>query len=159
MSPEPLPLKDFHMPAPIGWWPPAPGWWLAFGLILILTYGGYLLYKRLARPNVVKAAKKILQTLKNSDYHNAKKLAELSILLRRVAISLHSRRGIAGLTGESWLAFLNESVQGTPFTEGIGRHLAIAPYQREALPDDQMEALLSLCEQWLVAQKKHYAAF
>ena len=29
-----LPLRDIHLPGPIGWWPPAVGWWLVAALVL-----------------------------------------------------------------------------------------------------------------------------
>lgn len=169
MPAEPLPLKEFHTPDPIGWWPPAPGWWLALAAILLSGYGFYLLYRRFYRPDAVKTARKMLRALKHSDRDNIAKLTELSVLMRRVAISLHprhesarhesARHEVAGLTGEDWLAFLNRSVQGAPFTAGIGRWLALGPYQREPLTDEQMAALVGLCEQWLSAQKKHHASF
>ena len=31
-----LPLRDLHLPDPIGWWPLAPGWWF----VLVLVAGG-----------------------------------------------------------------------------------------------------------------------
>ena len=40
MNPDPLAqLRDIHLPEPIGWWPPAPGWWL-----LALVFLSALIY-------------------------------------------------------------------------------------------------------------------
>ena len=29
-----LPLRDIHLQGSIGWWPPAPGWWLLAAFVL-----------------------------------------------------------------------------------------------------------------------------
>ncbi|MBS1202779.1 MAG: hypothetical protein H6R22_1288, partial [Chromatiaceae bacterium] len=35
IAPDPLAgLRDWHLPDPVSWWPPAPGWWLVAGLAL-----------------------------------------------------------------------------------------------------------------------------
>ncbi len=72
-------------------------------------------------------------------------LAELSTLLRRAAMVRHPRVQVAGLTGEDWLAFLDDDTHA--FSRGLGRSLISAPYARVARVD--LEALLSLCERWL----------
>ncbi|MEO8327154.1 MAG: DUF4381 domain-containing protein, partial [Nitrospirota bacterium] len=28
-------LRDVHLPDPISLWPPAPGWWITFGLVMM----------------------------------------------------------------------------------------------------------------------------
>ncbi|MGH8222486.1 MAG: DUF4381 family protein, partial [Woeseiaceae bacterium] len=32
MDPQQIPLRDLHLPEAVGWWPPAPGWWLLIAL-------------------------------------------------------------------------------------------------------------------------------
>lgn len=151
-----LPLKDIHLPDAIGWWPPAIGWWLsavsATMLIVLLVW----LYKRLTRKTAVKTAKKILAEIKqDKTLDNRKKAAELSILIRRVAISVSPRAQAAGLTGRAWLSYLDSSVKGSPFSEGVGRHLSDAPYRKTQLADAEIPQLISLCEDWLKAQAKN----
>jgi len=38
-------LHDIHMPEAIGWWPPAPGWWLLLGLVFI-SIAALFFYRR-----------------------------------------------------------------------------------------------------------------
>jgi hypothetical protein len=103
----------------------------------------------------VKTAKKQFAELK-ADYANDPQygLRELSVLLRRVAISVSPRAEVASLTGEAWLLFLDGSVKNAPFSQGIGRCLSDAPYRRDALNPAEFAELLQLCEDWLAAQSK-----
>jgi len=150
-----LPLKDIHLPEAIAWWPPAIGWWLAAVLIPLLIALLIVCYKRLTRKTAIKTAKKILADIKqDSSRNNAQKLCELSVLLRRVAISVSPKSDVAGLTGREWLTFLDGSLKGSPFSEGIGACLADAPYQQLAPTDGEISRLISLCEDWLNAQTK-----
>ena len=34
MDPEQIPLRDLHLPEPVGWWPLAWGWWILIALAL-----------------------------------------------------------------------------------------------------------------------------
>lgn len=150
-----LPLKDIHLPEAIGWWPPAIGWWLLAVLIPLLIVVLVTGYKRLSRKTALKTAKKILADIKqDGSKDNARKLCELSMLLRRVAISTSPKAGVAGLTGREWLAFLDSSVKGSPFSEGIGACLTDAPYRQSALTDDEIARLTGLCEGWLKSQTR-----
>jgi len=148
-----LPLKDIHLPEAIGWWPPAIGWWLLAILIPLLIAVLYWFYKRLTRKTAIKTAKKNLATIKeNPALDNNQKLRELSMLVRRVAITVSPRTEAASLTGHQWLEFLDKSLTGAPFSEGCGQLLADAPY-RNTLPTElEISQLISLCENWLKAQ-------
>jgi len=155
MQPTELPLKDIHLPEPIGWWPPAIGWWLLAVFISLLIVFLYWLYKRLTRKTAIKTAKKNLAAIKdNSTLDNDQKLRELSMLIRRVVISVNPRIEVASLTGRQWLAFLDQSVTGAPFSEGSGQLLAEAPYRNTSPSELELAQLISLCEDWLKAQTK-----
>jgi Domain of unknown function (DUF4381) len=155
MESSQLPLRDIHLPEAIGWWPPALGWWLLAILIPLLIVLIIWLYKRITRKTAIKAAKKLLLQIKhNQQCDNSQKLKDLSALVRRVAISTTTRNECAGLTGQRWLEFLDQSVKGTPFTQGIGQLLVNAPYQNLAVSDQETSQLTSLCEDWLNAQTK-----
>jgi hypothetical protein len=56
------------------------------------------------------------------------------------------------LIGQDWLLFLDSSVKGAPFSEGIGQLLANAPYRNISPNDGEISQLLSLCQDWLNAQ-------
>lgn len=152
--PEALPLRDIHLPEAIGNWPPAIGWWLLLILIPLSLYFCWCLYKRLTRHTAVKSAKRLLATIKlDQQTNDLQKLQHLSQLLRRVAISIAPREQSAGLTGDAWLEFLDSSIEGSPFSQGIGRCLADAHY-RQSLPNDvDIAALFTLSETWLQEQK------
>jgi hypothetical protein len=155
MEPEKLPLRDIHLPEAISWWPPALGWWLLAIFIPLLLGLLYWLYKRFTRKTAIKAAKKMLLQIKQDpQLDNSQKVKNLSALIRRTAISTTSRNECAGLAGQQWLEYLDRSVKGSPFTDGIGRLLANAPYQKTALSESEITALTSLCEDWLNAQNK-----
>jgi hypothetical protein len=155
MNPTLLDLKDIHEPEAIGWWPPAIGWWILAVAIPLLIFLLVWLYKRLTRKTAIKTANKILAQIKqDTSRDNHQKLSELSVLIRRVAISMSPREKAAGLTGRQWLAFLDTSVKGLPFSEGIGQLLADAPYRKTQPTELEISQLVTLCEDWLKAQTK-----
>ena len=155
MQPTQLPLKDIHLPDAISWWPPAIGWWMLVILIPLLMVFFIWFYKKLTRKTAIKTAKKILAQIKqDTTRDNSQKLCELSVLIRRVAISVSPRAETAGLIGREWLVFLDGSLKGSPFSEGIGQLLADAPYRKMSPTELEISQLISLCEDWLKSQAK-----
>lgn len=150
-----LPLRDIHLPEAISWWPPAIGWWLLAVLTPLLLGFLYWLYKRLTRKTALKTARKLLKALKNDPTLDERaKIAELSVLLRRVAISIDTRSPVAGLTGQNWLRYLDGAVKGMPFSEGPGRVFLDSHYQKSAPTELAIQEVFQLCEDWLKAQSK-----
>jgi hypothetical protein len=147
MDPEQIPLRDLHLPDPVGWWPLAPGWWV----LIVLAVAGlcYLLYRLFVRWRGNRARRIALAELSRvyRDYQqgaDALTLAkDVSELLRRSMLAYAPRSEVAGLTGESWLVWLDRGLEEQPFTTGPGRKIESLPYQRpEALRDDADVAAL-----------------
>ena len=155
MNPAELPLRDIHLPPPPGWWPPAPGWWfLAMLVIASAALGLWWLQRRRRRQrSAVYNARIELQRLQArvGGEDPVQVLQSLSVLLRRLAISLLPRREAAGLTVEAWLRFLDRDMPGEEFSRGDGRILIDAPYRRDVGPE-QLDAVLQLCERWITGQ-------
>ena len=160
MEPTQLPLRDIHPPPEISWWPPALGWWLLAALIPAIILFSLWLYKRLTRKTALKTGRKLLQEIKqDSRRDNNKKIKDISALIRRVAVTLDGRKACAGLTGNSWLEYLDrtldaKNLRSAPFVEGIGRLLSDLPYRKEQPGDAELNQLTDLCESWLNAQRK-----
>ncbi|HGX93240.1 MAG TPA: DUF4381 domain-containing protein [Candidatus Tenderia sp.] len=142
-------LRDIHAPEPVSWWPPAPGWWIVLGLVLLATLIGLGLRYWRKKNALRESALAELAHIKTefSESQDAVQLAaRLSILLRRVAISGGDRKK-AALKGRAWLAYLDETGQTRAFSEGAGQVLISAPYQSSAELD--ADALLAAVEAWL----------
>jgi hypothetical protein len=153
MAETELPLRDIHLPEAISDWSLAMGWWILLILIPVSCFLVYRLFKRITRKTAVKAAKKLLKNLKADDSQTAReKLEIISALLRRVAMSLNSRSDCAGLTGKSWLVYLDSLWKENAFSEGSGQILISGRFQKQQ-DDFDIEALITVTERWLKAQK------
>ena len=143
-------LRDIHLPDPISWWPLAPGWYaLALLIVLILLISGWWLY-RLRHPSIKKSAMRELVRIESEydEHSNTQQLcADISILLRRVAISYGSREHEAGITGEAWLKHLNGLCVQPIFSKKMSGFLLYAPYQQS--PDIPVADFLAACNQWV----------
>lgn len=156
MSVDLTQLHDIHLPAPVSWWPPAPGWWLLLAaLIVVLILLAVVRHRRrLARwRREARAAITQLRQWQQEKPEQGREVVEqLSVLMRRVATTRFPGAGVASLYGEPWLTFLDLHARGEgDFQQGVGRLLADAPYRPRHINISEVEALLKLCEQWIVA--------
>ncbi len=150
-TPSALQLRDIHLPAEPGWWPPAPGWWLLAVLLLVLlvwTARFVLRRYRLYRQRQQLLAMLDALTQQPGDV-TPKAISELSILLRRLALMRFPRQQVAALTGHEWLRFLDNSGGDGQFSDGPGQVLATGPYQPALSADVDMAALSALMREWI----------
>jgi len=153
-----LPLRDIHLPEPISWWPPAPGWWLLAAILILFTAAIFLTQKWRNKNRLKKNTLKRLDAIYaqyDCDADTSKLVQSLSILLRRSCISYYPRCESASATGKNWLHHLDTLTNDKGFAQGVGSILATAPYKSaahvSAIDTDQLRIL---CRNWLLAQPK-----
>ena len=82
---------------------PAYGWWILAGLLIILSYLGYRIYKHYASRQWLREARAELLRLQTQvhDTPVAQTLADTSRLARRVLLVAQPREEVASLHGEA----------------------------------------------------------
>lgn len=144
MDPEQIPLRDLHLPADIGWWPLAPGWWLLLALLVaLLAVAAWRAFQRWRADRARRVALAQLALLKRDfeDKGDVVGLArDLSELLRRGLLAYAPRQSIAGLTGDDWLRWLDRGLEQPLFTAGAGRGIVSLPYQAPDRADAAADA-------------------
>ena len=155
MNPSELPLRDIHLPDPIGWWPLAPGWWVLLAVLLVaiaLATWRYLRQDRrllrLATRELNGLQRRYAQTIDAREF-----LLRVSQLLRRFAMAKVGRERSAGLQGSAWQEFLNAPLPDAPFSQLPGQLLIDAVYRPDLPPLDkqQVSRLSADCRRWLNA--------
>ncbi len=128
-------LRDIHLPAAPGFWPPAPGWWLLAAIVLAVL--GVTLWKlrqlrrqrRRHRAVLAQLRRVRAEWLLHAD--SQRFAAEVSAFLRRLA-RVGEPDSVA-LAGAAWLDHLRR--HGADFDAAAQRALLEAPY-RPGVPFD-----------------------
>ena len=110
-------LRDINGIDAVGWWPPGPGWWVVAALLLLLlilirlNWGAITAWIQRPRAPWRHDARKQLNLLrKKLKISDSKQIAaELSELLRRIAVARCGRSSCAGLSGQDWLQWLSDN--------------------------------------------------
>ncbi len=145
-------LQDIHLPPEIGVWPPAWGWW-ALALLIVAVVSALLFFiTRKKSRNAYRAlaiAELNANHKKYSDQQNSEYLQNVSIILRRTALSGFGSQFNASLKGKEWLQWLDDHCPKTHnlFSEGVGTALLIGPYQKN--PELDRDALHKLSLLWV----------
>jgi hypothetical protein len=150
-------LHEILLPDPVSWIPQTVGWYVVLGLILLVT--GWWVYGRLRRfrrnryRRLALAELAVIEGELQQPERRAKALVEIPVLLKWTALAAFPRSEVADLSGERWLTFLDKTMRGKDFTEGVGRllpELAYAPALGIAtLSDERIGSLLQLTRRWI----------
>jgi len=145
-------LQPLREPDAIGWWPPAPGWWLlAVAILLLLTLLTVWLLKRYRRNRYRKLA---LQQLKAARQHWLEQgdipqfVQQINQLLKATAVHVYSNTAVAPLHGQAWLAFLTQSA---PSIEKLPDNFSDAIYRPE--PNCDPDAVFDFACSWIAKHR------
>ena len=120
MSADPADLSNLHdiaLPAPVSYWPPAPGWWiLGFALLAVTLILIARLVAHHRRNAYRRAALRELDAI--GPAVDSASAVCISAVLKRAALVAFPREQVAGLTGPAWLAFLDRTGRTDAFGNG-----------------------------------------
>ncbi len=136
----------------ISWWPLAPGWWALIALVSLVA--GIVYWRRRAwRLSWKGDAWRTLSAFEAGlSADNAQQtVANLSGLIRRIAMRRFSRTECAGLEGEDWLRWLHEKDPRRFDWERHGALMLEAPYAPDGLviPPDTIKPLIVAAKTWV----------
>jgi len=131
-------LADIHLPEPIGFWPPAPGWWVV-GLIVLglMIWAAIKVFSRLRQERRYRFARRELdaclrqyrqrsadasmnaESQARQDYIN-----DVNSVLRRVALKHFNRGDVAGLSDRRWVDFIEHHGDASLMDDSLREALA-----------------------------------
>ena len=151
---EQLPLRDIHLPESVSWWPPGLGWWL---LLAVSIPVAFLIWKGIKKLSVRRRQRNLrrltqreldrIEAEYNATTNTNKLLQDLSILVRRVAMTNHPRQDVAGLCGQKWEGWLRDPAVGRGLNEQSIQLLVDGPYRKDLTVD--AAALLPVYRGWI----------
>ena len=149
-------LADIHLPEPVSYWPPAPGWWVLAVLLLIglVIFARYLMAKR-ERQKICQHAvaeldrcfERLGQTSDSLDKAQLHYVNEVNSVLRRVALVHFPDSNVAGLGGSAWVDFIREKGDSSLLNEDIAAALSHGRFQTRC--DVDADDLNALGQAWI----------
>ena len=142
-------LKELPLPEPVSWWPQTPGWYVLSAAVLAgLAWFGWRLYLRHQHNSYRKEGLAQLAAMSS----NSAAAGGLPILLRRSALHAASREDVAGLRGDQWIAWLNQSAGRELFNSSdadVLDQLAFAGHGQPPFDEPVIRHLLEASREWM----------
>jgi hypothetical protein len=94
-------LHDFYQPPGPSWMPQTIGWYIVFGLLVLLA--AWAVWRIVSRWRHNRYRREALRELESAD------ISGIPALLKRTALAAWPREQVASLTGKRWLRFLEQT--------------------------------------------------
>jgi hypothetical protein len=149
-------LRDIHGLDAVPWWPLATGWWILFGLLVLLAVAVAMRHWLVYHAPWIGwrgDARRQLRALKKSLAVQEPRIVagQLSELLRRIAMAHSGRREAAGLSGDEWLSWLAKQDSSQFDWKQRGQLLLTAPYMPPSITvaRNELSALIVAARRWI----------
>jgi hypothetical protein len=148
-------MEDIRDLDTISMFPLAPGWYGLLVVFLLFIAAGYAVQlirekrENSWRGDALRNLAALDERLRPDTARDV--AAELSAMLRRIAIKKHSRAECAGLEGKAWLKWLNLHDPQQFDWESRGKLLTEAPYAPPGakLPPDRIRPMIEAAKHWV----------
>jgi hypothetical protein len=149
-------LHDIHLPHPVSAWPPGPAYYalLGLGIILLLLWLKRTYHRRTTAPKR-EALLELTHLETRYQHHPESKTtaANITTLLRRVALVYYPRANVAGLHGEAWLLFLKQTSHHIDF-DAVKTSLLNTPFNPASNSNcDNLTPLFAATRRWITQRK------
>jgi len=139
-------LRDIHLPSPVSWWPLSILTWLTLLIVIVFAglFLGWLLQRRRQASVETIALLQMQGCYRDWCTHEstAEYLEQMTIVLKRFALTTHARKHVASLNGSAWASWLNQCSSVT-LSEAAVRALTIECYWQTPSADvDKLHAEL-----------------
>ncbi|KLU02086.1 hypothetical protein RISK_005912 [Rhodopirellula islandica] len=137
-------LNDIIVPAPVSWWPLAPGWYVLFAVLLAV--GVWLAWKNWRTWKANAYRREAIHELES-----ANTAAAISELLRRTALAIKPRSELATMTGNRWPEWLSQQFPTEPspsLSPTVREQLATAAY-RDHASEESLDELRAFAAAWI----------
>jgi len=142
-------LRDIHLPAAIGNWPPAIGWWLVPLLsILLISILSWLIIRHRRNNTHRRQALVLLENRYKAFQQNQDAMSFLSQsneILKRFC--LHAHPQAVSLSSAAWADFLSTASKQDVFSVDMKKALSQGIYQAECHYD--LVELYCTCKLWI----------
>ena len=137
-------LHDIATPAPISWWPLAPGW-IALGFLLLAI----MIWISIRR--IHKWRSNAYRRAALREIGNCKTAVEIATVLRRTALAIAPRKTIAHLNGTSWADWLITLTHSPP-SQNVQNLISRSIYQRR-VDAAETEAFRRFAIHWITSHR------
>ena len=142
-------LRDIHLPEPISWWPPAPGWWiLALASCALLVWLVRFIYRRYSAKHYRRQALAQLQELQTGT-DAQEQLRALFVMLKQTANCAYPSRQPSSLAIEAFVEFLRFSCDKPVFAQSTLELQSLLYAQNPSQQTTDIERLFEDARIWI----------
>ena len=164
---DPTSLQNLHpivLPPEVGLWPPAPGWYLAAAVLLLIGARIWTTARRRwQRDRYRREGRQLLARVRSRFASGDREsLRELPALLKAAALGGYPRERVAGLYGDRWRTFLNTTADRDLFSAS---HLRLLEQLSYGPPGDlggidqaSARELMKTMDSWLKQHRRRETA-